>query len=65
MVIAYKVSWPDEKLIKTTLQNLGEEIKAHNIERGAIIFVGQALDQNLIRESALYDKTHNRHLKPA
>lgn len=65
VVIAYKVSWPDEKLIKTTLQNLGEEINPHNIERGAIIFVGQALDQNLIRESALYDKTHNRHLKPA
>ena len=64
-VIAYKVSWPDEKLIKTTLKSLEEEIKTHKIERGAIIFVGQALDQNLIRESALYDKTHNRHLKPA
>lgn len=65
VVIAVEISWPGEKIIKTTLEHLTSDITTHNIERTAIIFVGQALDQNLKRESALYDKTYARHLKPA
>lgn len=65
VIIASDVTWPTEKLIKTTLAELSKSMSEHNIERTAIIFVGQALDQKLIRESALYDKDHARHLKPA
>lgn len=63
--ITCDVTWPTEKLVKTTLKNLSETVKEHSIERTAIIFVGEALDQELVRKSALYDKDHNRHLKPA
>lgn len=63
--ITFDVTWPTEKLIKTTLSELSATLIENNIERTAIIFVGQALDQKLVRESALYDKDHNRHLKPA
>lgn len=64
VIIAAEVSWPGETLIKTTLANLAKEIEAQKIERTAIIFVGQALGENLIQESALYDKHHDRYLKP-
>lgn len=63
--ITSDVTWPTEKLIKTTLKELSITIKENGIERTAIIFVGKALDQELVRKSALYDKDHNRHLKPA
>lgn len=63
--ITCDVSWPTEKLVKTKLSMLSVTLKEHGIERTAIIFVGKALDQELVRKSALYDKDHNRHLKPA
>ncbi|GJM03098.1 MAG: precorrin-4 C(11)-methyltransferase [Rhodomicrobium sp.] len=43
VVIASEVTWPSEKLIRTTLQGLDAAIKTHQIKRTAIIFVGRAL----------------------
>ena len=65
VVIAANVSWPEQKCVRTTLSALQEVIEAHKIERTAIIFVGQALGQMPKTTSALYSKTHHRHLKPA
>ena len=64
VIIAAHVSWPEEKCVRTTLSALTETIKEQAIERTAIIFVGQALNQEARKQSALYDKAHDRHLKP-
>ncbi len=64
VIIAADVSWPTEKLIETTLEGLSETMSNEGIERTAMIFVGRSLNQQLVRESALYDENHARHLKP-
>lgn len=65
VIIAAHVSRPDEKIITTTLAELTGTLEAHQIKRTAIIFVGRALAAEAGRTSALYDKSHARHLKPA
>ncbi len=64
VIIAAHISWPEEQCIRTTLGALTKTIKEQEIERTAIIFVGQALNQEASKQSALYDKAHDRHLKP-
>ncbi len=64
VVVAVNVSKPDQQMIETTLENLTAEVKTHDIERSAIIFVGRSLNAEAGIESALYSKDHVRYLKP-
>jgi len=54
VVIAARVSWPDEIIIRTRLADLDQQMKAHKITRTAIIFVGPALESQSFRDSELY-----------
>lgn len=70
VIIAAEVTWPGENLIHTSLAELTATLLEHNIKRTAIIFLGRALKEegnmrSEKRRSALYDATHDRHLKPA
>ena len=40
-VVAYRVSWPDERLIRGTLGDIRERVKAARITRTALILVGR------------------------
>jgi precorrin-4/cobalt-precorrin-4 C11-methyltransferase len=42
-VIAHRVSWPDEKLIATTVGRLADELVASDIRMSALVLVGDAL----------------------
>src|SRR5579862_6126871 len=42
-VVAYRVSWPDERLIRGTLGDIRDKTKAAGITRTALILVGPAL----------------------
>ncbi len=53
--IAYKVSWPDEKIFKTTLEHLAETGKENHITKLALVLVGQAVSQSGYDRSKLYD----------
>lgn len=55
IVILYKVSWPEEKIIKGTLENILEKMADTNITRTALILVGETLAKNNTA-SKLYDK---------
>ncbi|MFH1489440.1 MAG: precorrin-4 C(11)-methyltransferase [Pseudomonadota bacterium] len=58
-VIAYRVSLPEEKIIRTTVKELAEVTRAENITRHALIIVGKVLDvtlDTLKHKSRLYDK---------
>jgi len=55
VVIAYRVSWPDERFINTTLSDMKADVRAAKITRTALIFVGAVLGRSMVRESALYD----------
>ncbi len=55
--IVYRVSWEDEIVVRTTLNNLAEQMKTSGIRKQALILVGAFLNSkdNDLR-SKLYDK---------
>ena len=63
-VVAYRVGWPDERLIHGTLATIREKVRTEKITRTALILVGRALADQDFRDSALYDGTHAHILRP-
>jgi precorrin-4 C11-methyltransferase len=57
VAIAHRISWPDEKLIVTTLAHLHEEVRRHQLTRTTLLVVGQAVGARRNR-SRLYDAAH-------
>ncbi len=56
LVIAYKVSWPDEKIIWSTVKTLAEDLRHHGIYRHALIIAGEAIGEGEKEvRSCLYD----------
>ena len=66
-IIVEKATWPDERILRGTLATIADLAKSAGITRTAMIFVGTALMDAGSNEktSRLYDKAHDRHLKPA
>lgn len=62
-VVAYRVGWPDELLIRGTLADIREQAKAARITRTALILVGWAL-AGVGAESRLYAADHHHLLRP-
>jgi len=52
--VVYKASWKDETVIKGTLEDIEEKVRAAGIERTAIIIIGDALSPKEYRRSHLY-----------
>jgi precorrin-4 C11-methyltransferase len=57
VAIAYRVSWPDEKIIVTTLANLADEVRRQRLTRTTLLVVGEAIGGRRNR-SRLYDRRH-------
>jgi precorrin-4/cobalt-precorrin-4 C11-methyltransferase len=60
VVVAYRVSWPDQRLIRGTLADIAVKVKEAGIERQALIMVSPALsarEGRLQAQSKLYDRT--------
>ena len=64
VVVAYRVSWPDELLIRGTLADIREKVKRAEITRTALILVGPALDGEGGTDSRLYAPDHHHLLRP-
>ncbi|MCD6153025.1 MAG: precorrin-4 C(11)-methyltransferase [Syntrophobacterales bacterium] len=68
VVVAYRVSQPEEKIIRTTVNNMAARIREENITDHALIIVGKFLDANvkdLKKKSRLYDKNFShKYRKP-
>ena len=65
-VVAYRVSWPDERLIRGTLADIRDRVKAAQITRTALVLVGPALAGASIEapDSRLYASGHYHLLRP-
>jgi len=63
-IVAYRVGWPDQMLIRATLATLRDRARAEKITRTALILVGRALGETDFRDSALYDAAHPHILRP-
>ena len=65
VVVAYRVSWPDQMLIRGTLSDIRLKVRAQKITRTALILVGPALGEGRdFRDSALYDPAIPHLLRP-
>ncbi len=62
--IAYRVSWPDEKLIRGTLGDIRDRVKPLGLTRTALILVGSALCVEDFEDSKLYHPAHHHVLRP-
>ena len=64
VVIAYRVSWPDEQILRGTLADIRDQVKAAGITRTALILVGRVLDDTGFEDSRLYAQDHHHVLRP-
>ena len=64
VVVAYRVSWPDELLLQGTLGTIRDKVKEARIVRGALVLVGPALGDQPAPESRLYAADHHHLLRP-
>jgi precorrin-4/cobalt-precorrin-4 C11-methyltransferase len=63
VVVVYRVTWPDEKIIRGTLSTIAAKVRAAKLTRTALILVGPVLDAHGFRDSALYDPGHEHVLR--
>ena len=63
VAVAFRASWPDQKIIRSTLQNLRDDMP-QGIERTALVLVGQALAGEDFEESCLYATDYDRRFRP-
>jgi precorrin-4/cobalt-precorrin-4 C11-methyltransferase len=63
-VVASRVSWPDELLLRGTLADIRDRAKAARLTRTALILVGRALGRGAAAESRLYAAGHHHLFRP-
>lgn len=64
VVVAVRVSWPDQMLIRGTLEDIRDKVKAAGITRTALILVGRTLGKADFTDSRLYAADHTHVLRP-
>ena len=64
IVVAHRVSWPDQRILRGTLATIRAEVKAAGITRTALILVGRVLGDAAFADSRLYAADHHHVLRP-
>lgn len=64
VVVAYRVSWPDQAFVSGTLSDIRDKVKAAGFTRTALILVGRVLDGADFTDSRLYAADHTHVLRP-
>ncbi|HMB77050.1 MAG TPA: precorrin-4 C(11)-methyltransferase [Kiloniellaceae bacterium] len=64
VAVVYRASWPDEEIIRGSLQDIRAKVRAAKITRTALILVGRVLDPAAFDDSKLYDPNHRHILRP-
>ena len=57
VAVVKKATWPDQEIIKGTLENIVNKVKEANITKTARIIVGDVLNPGDFNDSKLYDAT--------
>ncbi|GAC1475028.1 MAG: precorrin-4 C(11)-methyltransferase [Isosphaeraceae bacterium] len=65
VVIAYRVSWPDEQILRGTLATISSKMAEAGIERTALVIIGPMLDDSPATESHLYDPSYSHLFRKA
>ena len=65
VVVAYRVSWPDQAFVHGTLADIRDKVKAAGLTRTALILVGRVLGEAAdFTDSRLYAADHTHVLRP-
>jgi precorrin-4/cobalt-precorrin-4 C11-methyltransferase len=64
VAVVYRVSWPDQRIIRATLATIRAAVKSAGITRTALIMIGRVLDEKGFAESRLYAADHSHVLRP-
>jgi len=64
VAVVYKASWPEQKILRATLDTISETVKSHGIKKTALVAVGQFLGSDY-ELSKLYDKTFSHEFRRA
>jgi precorrin-4/cobalt-precorrin-4 C11-methyltransferase len=62
--VVWRASWPDERVLRSTLGEIAALVKAERLERTAVILVGPVLSSGDFRDSALYSAGYDRRFRP-
>ena len=65
VVVIYRASCPDQRIIRGTLGTIRAKMSGQGITRTALILVGRALDASDFADSRLYAPDHHHVLRPA
>jgi precorrin-4/cobalt-precorrin-4 C11-methyltransferase len=60
VVVAFRASWPDERILRGTLSTIQETVKGSGVNSQALILVGKSLGDSLFDESYLYSAARDR-----
>jgi precorrin-4/cobalt-precorrin-4 C11-methyltransferase len=63
VIVAYRISWPDQKILRGTLSTIAAKVRAAKLTRTALVLVGRVLADTGFRDSALYDPSHQHILR--
>jgi len=58
-----RASWPDERVLRGTLENIRALLSVEPMERTALVFVGHALEAADFDESSLYSPDYQRRFR--
>lgn len=62
--IVYRVTWPDQTILKGTLSDIRAKVRQEKITRTALILVGKVFGDDDFIDSRLYSKDHKHVLRP-
>jgi precorrin-4/cobalt-precorrin-4 C11-methyltransferase len=65
VVVLYRISWPDQRIVRGTLATIRTQMRDQGITRTALILVGRALEAPEFAASRLYAPDHHHVLRPA
>lgn len=63
IAVAWRVSWPDQILLRGTLATIRSKVKRAGLTRTALIIVGRVLDSKNFADSKLYAADHSHLLR--
>jgi precorrin-4/cobalt-precorrin-4 C11-methyltransferase len=64
VAVAYRVGWPDQAIVRGTLADIRDKVKAAGFTRTALILVGRVLARAEFPDSRLYAADHHHVLRP-
>lgn len=65
VVVAYRVSWPDQAILRGTLADIRDKVKQAGFTRTALIMVGRVFQETGFPDSRLYAADHSHVLREA